>query len=173
MDFYGMGILGLILLSSSIVQQFSLQAIRSSVHNRAHVRLGFKKIKYKNPFSYLHFPSRTRSVQSVFFPIFKCPSNRTRSKTNLQRNLSAILTGRPGGLGPRCDEKIARNVKITLFSPHWMGWTTQNGKIRGKEKNREKNPPFQQQTEVLIYSFFTAFAEPRKNKTEDVIIHKA
>ena len=48
-----MGILGLILLSSSIVQQFSLQAIRSSVHNRAHVRLGLKKFKYKNPFSYL------------------------------------------------------------------------------------------------------------------------
>ena len=61
-------------------QHFSLQAIRSSVHNRAHVRLGLKKFKYKNPFSYLHFRSRTSSVQSVFFPIFKCPSNRTRSK---------------------------------------------------------------------------------------------
>ena len=61
-----------------------------------------------------------------------------------------------------CDKKIARNVKITLFSPRWMAWTTQNGKIRGKEKNREKNPPFQQQTEVMIYSFFAAFVEPRK-----------
>ena len=41
-----------------------------------------------------------------------------------------------------------------LNNPKW--------KIRGKEKNREKNPPFQQQTEVMIYSFFAAFVVPRK-----------
>lgn len=47
-------------------------------------------------------------------------------------------------------EKVPRNIKINPIS--------------GKEKNREKNLPFQQQTEVMIYSFFAAFVEPRKKK---------
>ena len=116
---------------------------------------------------YIFLPELVQSSQ-YFSPFLSAHETEQGRRQTFKESCPPFLTGRPGGLGPRfkcskcCNigwwvEKIARNVKITLFSPQWMAWTTQNGKIRGKEKNREKNLPLQQQTELMIYSFFAAF----------------
>ena len=146
-----MGILGLILLSSSIVQQFSLQAIRSSVHNldflkvvrlvfwsgvvgpgtsskarlvsksihnRAHVRLGLRKLNIKIRFhTSIFLPELVQSSQ-YFTQFLSAHQTEQGRKQTFKEICPPFLTGHPGGLGPRCDEKIARNVKITVFSPH-------------------------------------------------------
>ena len=96
-----MGILGLILLSSSIVQQFSLQAIRSSVHNRAHVRLGLKKLNIKIRFhTSIFLPELVQSSQ-YFSQFLSAHQTEQGRKQTFKEICPPFLTGRPGGLGPR------------------------------------------------------------------------
>ena len=62
-----------------------------------------------------------------------------------------------------CLKNSAKYKYFTIFAP-LNPWTTKNGKRRGKEKNREKNLTFQQQTGVMIYLFLPPSMNRGKKK---------